>query len=137
MANQDLDKRVAKEIFGWTNLRNDLPWPQGNQDSHEFLSGTPPGKQLGINAYVPHYSSDIEADYSVFEHVLKNWRMIQITNFWLRLGDVLRTSQNANAVKHGYKPCFKYDSYIGDSLDIMAWYNVGDYSRAALMVPKC
>lgn len=135
MTNQDFDKRVAKEIFGWVNLRNDLPWPLGNENTHEVLTGTPPDKQPGINEHVPHFSSDIEADYSVFAHVRKNWSGVQITSFWLRLGDVLRTSQNANAVKHGYKPCFEYDPYTGNSLDMMDWYNIGDYSRAALMVP--
>ncbi len=87
-AGRRMDVEIVRRIFGWTKLRDDYPFPQGNQNTREEWHGEPPDRPH-IIVCVPRFSTDIAAAWSVIGRALREGLRI-------RAGELARTVDRGN-----------------------------------------
>ena len=134
------DACVAVAVFGWKwfSMSRGDSWiarePEYVDGMLKARNEPPENAPLHFANNLPRYTTDPAADYSVFCEVRK-WDGDACHAFWDALGDILQGKFNEFLAGNGFGPQ-KRDDYSGDPLNMMAWYQPGDYSRAALAVLK-
>jgi hypothetical protein len=108
---RELDKMVAAAVMGYSRVGNGW-WrtPGGDEYSAEYAL-----------MVIPHYTSDIAADYGVLHYVRENWNLEMQERFTIELNSIWH-HRWSEAWFDGKRP--GYPKPLN--------YEVGDYSRAAL-----